>query len=232
MTDQIRGLLFDKDGTLFDFHATWGAWANRFFVELAAGDRTLAARVSAKLGYDLASGSFAKHSILIAGTNEQVTQALIEALPGRDAVEVIRHLNLVAAESPQSQAVPLLPLLGELRGQGLRLGVATNDAEAPARAHLAAAGVTHLFDFIAGFDSGYGGKPAPGIARGFCAATGLVPQQVLMIGDSTHDLISGKAAGMTTIAVLTGIAEADELKPYADVILPDIGALPEFLGYR
>jgi phosphoglycolate phosphatase len=23
----VRGVLFDKDGTLFDFRATWGAWA-------------------------------------------------------------------------------------------------------------------------------------------------------------------------------------------------------------
>ncbi|MFM2354690.1 MAG: hypothetical protein RLZZ528_426, partial [Pseudomonadota bacterium] len=23
---EIRGLLFDKDGTLFDFMATWGQW--------------------------------------------------------------------------------------------------------------------------------------------------------------------------------------------------------------
>ena len=51
-----------------------------------------------------------------------------------------------------------------------------------------------------------------------------------MIGDSTHDLISGRSAGMRTAAVLTGIAEADELRPHADVILPDIGGLPEYLG--
>jgi phosphoglycolate phosphatase len=25
----IRGLVFDKDGTLFDFHATWGGWSRQ-----------------------------------------------------------------------------------------------------------------------------------------------------------------------------------------------------------
>ena len=39
--------------------------------------------------------------------------------------------------APQRPAAPLGPLLAGLRGQGLKLGVATNDAEAPARAHLA-----------------------------------------------------------------------------------------------
>ena len=30
-------LVFDKDGTLFDFHATWGAWSAGFIQELAGG---------------------------------------------------------------------------------------------------------------------------------------------------------------------------------------------------
>ena len=47
-----------------------------------------------------------------------------------------------------------------------------------------------------------------------------------MIGDSTHDLDSGRAAGMTTIAVLTGLASRADLAPHADVVLDDIAALP------
>ncbi len=99
---------------------------------------------------------------------------------------------------------------------GLALGVATNDAEAPARAHLAAVGQEHAFDFIAGYDSGFGGKPGPGMCLGFAKAVGLVPEHVLMVGDSTHDLEAGRAAGMRTVAVLTGMAEAEVLAPIGD----------------
>ena len=49
-----------------------------------------------------------------------------------------------------------------------------------------------------------------------------------MVGDSTHDLIAGRAAGMQTVGVLTGMAEA-ELAPLADAVLPDIGHLPDWL---
>ena len=87
------------------------------------------------------------------------------------------------------------------------------------------------FDFIAGFDSGYGAKPEPGMQLGFCAATGLRPEQVMMIGDSHHDLISGRAAGMVTVGVLTGLATADDLAPLADVVLNHIGELPAYLGH-
>ena len=51
-----------------------------------------------------------------------------------------------------------------------------------------------------------------------------------MIGDSTHDLDSGRAAGMVTVAVLTGVASRADLEPHADVVLADIAALPDWLG--
>ena len=51
-----------------------------------------------------------------------------------------------------------------------------------------------------------------------------------MVGDSTHDLIAGRAARMHTIGVLTGLAPRSELAPYADVILPDISHIPAHLG--
>ena len=82
-----------------------------------------------------------------------------------------------------------------------------------------------LFDFVAGCDSGYGGKPAPGQLLAFAAAVGVDPSQAVMVGDSLHDLHAGLAAGMKRAAVLTGIAEAAELAPHADVVLPDISHL-------
>ena len=51
-----------------------------------------------------------------------------------------------------------------------------------------------------------------------------------MVGDSTHDLEAGRSAGMRTIAVLTGLAEAQNLAPFADVVFPDIGHIPDWIG--
>jgi len=63
----------------------------------------------------------------------------------------------------------------------------------------------------------------------FARSLGLDPGRVVMVGDSRHDLEAGRAAGMRTIAVLTGIAGAADLAPHADTVLPDIGALPDWL---
>ena len=124
----------------------------------------------------------------------------------------------------------MAPLLDGLRDSGYRLGVATNDAEAPARAHLNSAGITDRFDFIAGYDSGHGGKPAPGQLLAFAARIGQPPERCVMVGDSRHDLNAGRAAGFATVGVLTGFASEQDLSDLADVVLPDIGHLPAWLA--
>ncbi|PIE12906.1 MAG: phosphatase [Rhodobacterales bacterium] len=228
----IKALLFDKDGTLFDFGATWETWAESFLLRLCNGDRSEAASIGQILGFDLATSRFDPGSVVIAGTPEDIAKALEKPLKNKalSAEYVIGLLNEEAAHTPQVEAVELVPYLDHLRSHGLKLGVATNDAEAPALAHLGAAGVVGKFDFIAGFDSGHGAKPGPGQLLAFCDAVNLVPEQVAMVGDSTHDLIAGAAAGMRRVAVLTGMATRADLTPYADIVLPDIGHIPAWLG--
>jgi len=50
-----------------------------------------------------------------------------------------------------------------------------------------------------------------------------------MVGDSTHDLHAGRAAGMRTVGVLSGPAPREELAPFANVVLADIGEIPNWL---
>ncbi|TPE50242.1 HAD family hydrolase [Amaricoccus solimangrovi] len=230
MRDQVRGLVFDKDGTLFDFNATWSAWCHGFILGLAEGDPARAEALAERLGYELEKRRFLKTSPVIAGTMEFVVQAALGVRPEFGEARLRRHIVASTSAAPQVEAAPLIALLDRLRAGGLVLGVATNDSEAPARVHLERAGVIDRFAFIAGYDSGHGAKPTPGMLLAFSAATGIPPEACAMIGDSVHDLASGRAAGMTTIGVLTGPASAEDLAPHADAVLPDIGALPAWLG--
>jgi len=226
----IKGIVFDKDGTLFDFNATWGAWARGVLeAETAHAPETLAPLALA-LGYDLENGVFVKDSVVIASTVHEIAAAAMPIVGETSVDAMIARFNAAAITPPQVEATPLVAFVQRLKSAGLALGVATNDAEQPARAHLAKSKVEHLFDFIAGSDSGFGGKPAPGQLNAFCDAAHLAPADCVMVGDSTHDLHAGKAAGMTTVAVLTGVADRAELAPHADVVLPSIAQLPAWLG--
>jgi phosphoglycolate phosphatase len=226
----VHGILFDKDGTLFDFQATWAAVTGNLLADLSAGDPVLEARLAEAAGYDLGSRALRPGSIVVAHTLAETADALLAVMPrGTDRARVIEQMLQYAETAPQVEAVPLIPYFEALGARGLKLGIATNDAEAAARAHLGRAGVEQVFDFIAGYDSGFGAKPAPGQLIGFCDATGLSPDEVIMVGDSGHDLISARAAGMRAVAVLTGLASADELAPGAEAVLPHIGLLPDWL---
>lgn len=224
----IRGIVFDKDGTLFDFRASWGRWAQGFIAGLAR-DEDHARVLADAIGYLPDSNGFAPDSPVIAATAADIAAALLPYVEGHDHAGLTEAIDEAAAGVPMAEAVPLVPLFGALKARGLKLGVATNDSEVPARAHLDRHGLTGLLDFIAGWDSGHGAKPAPGMCLAFASTTGLDPAQVLMVGDSLHDLDAGRAAGMRPVAVLTGIARAGDLAPHAEVVLPDIGALPAWL---
>jgi phosphoglycolate phosphatase len=224
----IKALIFDKDGTLFDFTWSWGAWVMAVLPHIAAGPQQHPA-ILAALGYNPDTQQFQKDSVVIAGTTPQIADRLAPLLPHLTPAQVNAFLNTQAAAAPMHPAVDLPAVLGALRARGLHLGLATNDTEAPARQHLARAGVGAMFDFIAGCDSGYGGKPQPGQLLAFARHTGLNPAQIAMVGDSLHDLHAARAAGMGAVGVLTGVALHADLAPHADVVLPDIGHIGAWL---
>lgn len=232
MAKAIKALLFDKDGTLFDFHATWSAWCGGFIVDVCDGNAQQIDDLAEIMDFDLESKKFRDSSTFIAGTIDMLIEPMHRVLSGWDREDLYYYILETASAAPQAPVVMLDPLLSGFRENGLKLGVATNDNEGPARAHLETAKVLHHFDFISGCDSGFGAKPDAGMLLGFCETVGLLPAEVAMVGDSTHDLHAGRAAGMVNIGVLTGPAKTEALAPYADIVLPSIGAIPEWLGLK
>ena len=226
----IKGVVFDKDGTLFDFQATWGAWSREMILIESGGDPNLAARLADSLGYDVEAGRFRPDSVVIASTVDTVAERILAVRPAQDKWALIDRMNALAAEAPQVEVPRLREALERLAGMGLVLGIATNDTEAPARAHLQSAGVEEMFGFIAGYDSGYGGKPGAGQLLAFAQASGLAPEDCAMVGDSLHDLAAARTAGMAGVGVLTGVAGRDTLAPAADVVLDSIAELPDWIA--
>ncbi len=227
---KINGLLFDKDGTLFDFRTTWNSWAIDAMTELAGGDPNIMTALADVADFDLAAQSFRPTSPIIAGTHYEASALLASVIPTMSVDDMATYLTEKAQQVALSEVVPLRAYLLNLKSKGIAVGVMTNDSEEGARAHMSRANALDVLDFVAGFDSGYGGKPNPEPLLAFANKMNLDPHEVAMVGDSTHDLIAGKRAGMHTIGVLTGMAETSDLAPYADVVLGDIGEIPVFLG--
>ena len=127
------------------------------------------------------------------------------------------------------EVIPLEKFLKNLTLKGLKIGLVTNDFEAVAHSHLKTAGINKYFDFIAGYDSGFGVKPAPGPLLKISEHFSNAPHNVAMEGDSTHDLFAAEKAGMYKIGVLTGLASHSDLAPYSDCVLDNIGKIEKLL---
>ncbi|MEM6623018.1 MAG: HAD-IA family hydrolase [Pseudomonadota bacterium] len=231
----IKGLLFDKDGTLFDFAASWSGVMDRTLARLAP-DADLRHQMATASGYDPVTRLFVPGSPAVAGALNEVAEIWAGFLPEADPARVTAIAEEVAVAAVSggelSPAVPdLSGFLNGLRAQGYTLGIATHDSEEAARAHVGAFGALESFQFIAGYDSGHGLKPGPGMLLAFARSVGLSPAEIAMIGDSVHDLGVAPAAGAAlAVGVLTGPATHDDLAPHADHVIPSIGALPDLLN--
>lgn len=227
---EISAILFDKDGTLFDYSTSWADWVEHILHDLSKGNKAHANAMAATIMFDMDTRRFDPSSPVIAGTIDDAAELLGVHLPQISHRALVAYLAETSAGAVMVPPVPLVPLLSRFRDQGLLMGVATNDGEMPARAHLEHAGILDFFTHVLGYDSGFIPKPDPDMLLGYARLAGIAPETVVMVGDSTHDLVAGRAAGMRTIGVLTGLATLSDLAPYADTVVPDIGHLPDILS--
>ena len=232
--NDIKGILFDKDGTLLDFNATWlqpyqraAAYLQNRFGVVAEAQMLLQ-----RGGFIAETRTWRADSKLASGCNREIldfwSQVIGAPIEGDDqrAIEAIFHLPDAGGKA----AVADMPsLFQKLRARGLALGLATMDDEQNARHMLRTHRIDALFDFVCGADSGYGVKPEPGMVHAFCQACALLPKQVMMVGDSPRDLHMGKNAGVAcSIGVLSGAHERAELVAHGDYVLENIAGLPKF----
>jgi putative hydrolase of the HAD superfamily len=119
-----------------------------------------------------------------------------------------------------------LPVLAELRGQGLKLGLVSNTGR-----DLEAFVAHHRLEVDAAIGSGAFGrtKPHPSIFEALLERIEVEPADAAMVGDSLEDDIDGaRAAGIERAFLL----DRDDRYPDFQPRLPDLFALPAALGLR
>jgi phosphoglycolate phosphatase len=233
----IRGILFDKDGTLLDFFETWiPAYKAAAKVAAAFADNpAMADRMLRATGFDPESEAFDPLSLLAGGTTAQICDAWADeaGLVERDRFlqQVHDAMDDYAARYPVPIAEGLDVLFERLASRGYVLGIATMDSEVVAKVTAETLGLSRWLAFLAGYNSGHGAKPEPGMVLGFCAATGLTPAEVLVIGDTDRDVNMARNAGAgMVVGVLTGASPADQLARIADRVLESVFEIETVLG--
>lgn len=232
----IKALLFDKDGTLFDFYATWGPATLEAALLITEGDREQATYLLQQSGLDARTGRFAPGSLIASGSNGEIVDHWVKLL-GREGERAVLYEKIEAHfRAHQIQgAVPvteLADLFAVLKLRGYRLGVATMDSEGSAQAAMKQWKADMHLDFICGFDTGHGVKPGGGMVRAFAECLGMETKEIAVIGDSPHDMEMAHDGGAgLAIGVLSGVSSRDTLLIHkAHHILENIQYLPDLLA--
>ena len=168
LLDGIDLVLFDKDGTLIDFHAMWGGWARSLGARLdGATRRPVSGDVFAAIGFDPASGRVSAGGPLAIGTMSGI-QETVAAVVRRWCPSVAAARRAVETAwfepDPVATAVPLADLgalFAMLRGSGRVIAVATTDHREPTEATLRSLGLRGDIAALACGDDGVGVKPEP-----------------------------------------------------------------------
>ncbi len=231
--DAIDLVIFDKDGTLIDFHAMWSGWVETLADELEASvGRPIRGPLFEMMGYDPVARRALVRGGLISTpmTRLRDLTATVLVRAGLDATAAEDALRIAwRSPDPVVLAHPLTDLhalfLGLQAGGRRRIAVATSDDREPTSRTLAALGVDGLVDAVVCADDGHAGKPAGDMVRHLCTLLGVDPGRAAVVGDSPADMAMGRAGGAgLLVGVLSGVGGAPDLLE-ADTVIESVAAL-------
>jgi phosphoglycolate phosphatase len=112
----------------------------------------------------------------------------------------------------------------------LQMAVLSNKPVNPSRAIVEALGIGEYFTAVYGGNSFETKKPDPLGARKLMEETGAVPEESVIVGDSSIDVVTGRNAGMWTVGVKYGLAPDTLEKAPPDVLVDTPEELAKVLG--
>jgi len=202
----IKGILFDKDGTLIEFEDTWHKIFKEIFRTLQEQYGLSKAKTDQiKEISGFLEDSFKKESLIQYATVDEITSQWEDVIA--DSFFTQQRLKQIMEEHSKDSAVEIAPMPGAIKtvkslyNEGYILGLATADSKESTLDNLKRLGIKDCFHFIGSDDGFYRGKPDPHMGESFCEAHGMVPEEVLYVGDSVTDMVFAEECGFHFIGI-------------------------------
>lgn len=211
----LRTVLFDLDGTLID---------------------------SVRLILDSYHHTLAAHGLpprtdedWLRGVGTPLTVQFAEWGHDPDTLERLiatyREYNLAHHDRMVTVYPGVVAAVEAIRAAGLRTGLVTSKNRRGALRGLSVARLEGMMDVLVCADEVTRPKPDPEPVEKAMALLGATPETTVYVGDSIHDMISGRAAGVRTAAALWGPFSRSHLEDAVpDYWLDHPGELVELIG--
>ncbi|GMT01500.1 hypothetical protein PENTCL1PPCAC_23674, partial [Pristionchus entomophagus] len=210
----IKLVIFDKDGTLVDFHSMWIPWA-KATVAMLEKETGIAcgAAVYKTLGVDpltckVSMGALAEKTLL--GIRADVSKTLQSLGINQESADAICQVAVPeAVKDGVTRPVCDLPTLFEsLARRGVRSAVCTADSRRATVNQLDMLGIAPYMDLVVcGNDQGIVPKPSPHCAIQICKKLGVELSEALMVGDTVADVKMGRVAGLRASVACEDVSE-------------------------
>ena len=186
-------VVFDLDGTLLDTLEDIRDAVNESLAAFGFAPRTLE-EIRSFVGN---------------GAVKLLERALPHPVPDDTFRALYRDYDARYTANAQNKTHPypgILELLREVRARGYRIAVLSNKQDSAVRL-LCAHYFPELVDLAVGPTEGRRTKPAPDGPEYICRTLGVDASDVLYVGDSETDMLTGKNVGMFTLAVTWGFRD-------------------------
>lgn len=225
----IKGILFDKDGTLLKFDELWNEATKNvvpgFLNEIGIdADKKNVLKAEAAIGKSIAAMTYC-----------DMTNAVLKAF-GINADEDRLHeyskqleklyFNEVTKSTANIVPTANLPkLFNWLSDKNIIVGLATADTKQTAIKCLDSLGIMPFFSYLGSDDGRLRPKPQIDIIEDFKSKFGINFDEIMVVGDTNTDMQFAKNGGALAVGVLSGVDGEEELNKNADLILDDVSQL-------
>ena len=199
----VKAVMIDLDGTLLDTAGDLAAAANSMLRELGREELPVET-IRSYIGKGIQK--LVKRSLTGSLDDEPDTTLFAKAMP----IYEREYANTLCVNTFPYPGV--IDGLNALQRQGFRLACITNKAEAFTQPLLRGTGLLDYFEIVLSGDSLPRRKPDPLPLLHACKHFGILPNEMLLIGDSLNDTEAARAAGCHVFCVPYGYNEGRDVR--------------------
>lgn len=217
--EQVKLVIFDMDGLLFDTERT-------FFRAFQ--------RSAKKLGYDFSFETYLK----VVGVTDETGKQIFAEIYGEDS-SILHAFDLYHAEFDkiiEEEGLAIKPgaerLLDVLDDKGIKKCIASSSPIKVIERNLKLSGIQDRFDFYVSGDEVENGKPSPDIFLEALRRAGEKAENALVLEDSFHGLQAAVSANIRCIIIPDLIEPSDEMHRQAFRIYTNLGEVARLINEK